>query len=489
MVKTGRDPREILASLRSKRDNGDGDVPAVEPGEHNLTDIGNAERLVEWHGDDLLYCHEQRTWYVWDGQRWAPDATAEVRRRAKQTVRRIYEEAAGIADTKQREAVANHALRSENERRIAGMIAMAQSEPGIPILPAHLDADPWLYACLNGVVELKTGDRRSHRREDYITRLAHVEYNPTATLALWDEFLKTSTQADADLQRFLQTAVGYSLTGDTSAEKFFFIYGPPGSGKSTFIDAIKGIMGDYARTADFETFLKRSFVGGVREDVAWLVGSRFVSSIEVEEGKRFADGLISLLTGGDDVTTRQLYQRRFEFKPTFKLWLVANRAPAVDGADNAVFRRLLRIPFEHVVPEADRDPALKATLRDDPQARAAVLAWAVQGCLICQRDGFRIPDAVVASTADYRAESDPLADFIAMYCVPGENCVVRAGTLYEAYIEWCEEEKKPKRERFTTTMFGRKIAQLGYVSKGRDTKGRLVYWGIGLKQEHEKFHE
>ena len=275
-------------------------------------------------------------------------------RLAKDTVTSIYSEAAEAPDEKTRTELATWALRSEAVERIKAMLSLAESEPDIPVEPKCLDADPMLLNCDNGTVDLHTGKLREHRRQDLITKLALVIYDLDARSDLWDEFLSEATGGDDALVIFLQRAAGYSLTGDTSEEVLFFIHGPQAAGKSTFVEAIKTVLGGYATTADFEAFLSRREVGGPRNDIARLAGSRFVASIEVDEGKKLAEGLVKMLTGGDTVTARKLYQEAFEFRPTFKLWLAANHTPRVREDDEAMWRRILTVPFIHTVPKGQR---------------------------------------------------------------------------------------------------------------------------------------
>lgn len=253
----------------------------------------------------------------------------------------------------------------------------------------------------------------------------------------------------------------------------FFVHGPAASGKSTFIDAMRAALGDYAATADFETFLARGVVGGVRNDIARLAGARFVASVEVDQGKRLAEGLLKTLTGGDVVTARYLYQEAFEFAPQFKLWLVANDAPHVRDSDDAMWRRMLRVPFEQVIAAGQRDPRIKETLRTG--ARPEVLAWAVQGCLAWQREGLRVPDVVTQATAAYRAEQDPLRDFLAECCVLAAHAWAATADLWDAYQEWGKGQYTVRRSEFSD-----RLRKLGCEPQ-HDTSGKQRGWrGIGL---------
>lgn len=439
------------------------------------TDLGNAERLIDQHGAGLRSCEGR--WLVWDGRRWCDDSTGEAQRRAVDTVRSMYREASTLVDAEARKALAGWARKSESRRRLGDMLELAKSLPGVPVRREELDAAPWSLNCANGTIDLRCGELRPHQAGDLLTRITPVSYDPAAwrpdAPSVWNSFLATVTGGDASLAAFLQRAAGYSLTGDTSEEVLFFVHGPAASGKSTFIDAVRAALGEYAATADFETFLARGVVGGVRNDIARLSGARFVASVEVDQGKRLAEGLLKTITGGDTVTARFLYQEAFEFAPQFKLWLVANDAPHVRDSDDAIWRRILRLPFEQVIPAGQRDPRVKATLRTD--ARAEVLAWAVQGCLAWQREGLRVPDVVTQATAAYRAEQDPLRDFLAECCVLAPHAWAATADLWDAYQEWGKGQYTVNKHDFYV-----RLGKLGCERKPDGYGTRRGWRGIGL---------
>jgi putative DNA primase/helicase len=409
--------------------------PAPASRRYKRSDYGNAEGLVDRHGSDLRYSRGLG-WVVWDGRRWRRDGDGEAMRRMKETVRAMWKELAGLEDRDERDAVYRFLLRSETASRLKAALELAESESAVVVSAAALDADPWLLNVENGTVDLRTGELREHRRDDLITRLSPVAYVPEARSPLWEEFLARVSGGDEELQAFLQRAVGYSLSGLTSEEKLFFAHGPGASGKSTFLEAIKAVIGEYAATADFESFLKKKGDGGVRNDIARLAGVRLTIGVEVEQGKQLAEGLVKSLTGGDTITARHLYKEHFEFLPRFTLWLAANDRPRVSGSDSGIWRRIVQLPFTVVIPEQERDPTLKQRLKSDPEIQSSILAWAIEGCRAWQEQGLNIPERVKLYTEEYREENDPFADFFEERCLFEPTARVRRSELRQAYEQW-----------------------------------------------------
>jgi putative DNA primase/helicase len=441
----------------------------------NLTDLGNAERLVAHHGADLRYVYAWEKWLVWDGRVWKVDDTGEVERRAKAAVRSIYAEAASAEDADTRKALASHAKSSEARGRIEAMISLARSEPGIAISPEELDADPWALTTPNGTLDLRAGELHAHRREDHITKASPVEYDPDAVAPTWSAFLERILPGE-ELRAFVQRAVGYSATGDTSEQCMMINHGPGANGKSTFQEAIAATLGDYAMRAPTEMLLAKHS-SGIPNDVARLKGARFVSASETEEGRRLAEPLVKDLTGQDTITARFMRAEWFEFRPTHKLWLSTNHKPEIRGTDAAIWRRIRLVPWAVTIPPAERDKKLLAKLREE---LPGILAWIVQGCLEWQREGLRPPTEVRRATGKYRAEMDVLAAFIDEECVVSEHATASAKALYSAYRSWCEEygEKVESQRRF-----GGRLKERGFEN-GKITagphKGNVEWYGIGL---------
>jgi putative DNA primase/helicase len=447
-------------------------VSAPQTTHVHLTDLGNAKMLVARHGQNVRYVPLWGKWLVWDGRRWAVDDTRAVERYAKETVLAMHAAWARVEDDDRRCKLLRHALRSQDVARLKAMVEVARSEPGIPVTPDNLDADPWLLNVQNGTLDLRTGELRPHRREDLMTKLAPVAYEAQAAAPTWEAFLHHIFGGDADLIRFVQKAVGYSLTGSTQEQCLFILYGTGANGKSTFFNAVSALLGGYACHTPTETLLvNRS--DGVRNDLARLQGARFVTAVEAEGGRRLAEAQVKQLTGGDKITARYLYQEHFEFYPTFKLWLAVNHKPTIQGTDHAIWRRIRLIPFTVTIPEAERDKRLGGKLLAE---LPGILRWAVEGCLAWQREGLEPPRAVTGATGEYRTEMDVIAAFIRECCEAGPAQVARAGALYAAYCEWCAEVgETPVHQK----RFGEELKQRGFTA-GKH-QGDRCWHGIGLR--------
>lgn len=463
------------------------------------TDLANAERLVDLHGEHFRYVREWRDWITWDESRWQRDGAAvsryaiEVSRtmmaEALASMRVAAEELAKASASNDHDAKdaakrkADEARRdlewaatSQSSVRLRAMLDVAKDFAAVRVGVDELDADPMLLNAQNGTIDLRTGRLRPHRRGDLITKLAPVVYDPSARSELWERTLLSALGDEATVAYFRRSA-GYSCTGLTDEEKLFVPHGPAAGGKSTIVQAIIGALGDYARTADFETFLVQKHAGGPKNDVARLAGARFVASIEVDQGKRLAQGLVKQLTGGDVVTARFLYAEAFEFKPTMKLWLVVNDLPHVSADDSGMWRRIERIPFEHPVPKEKRDPAVKKTLCNPRKSGPAILAWLVTGALEWQRLGLQTPARIVDATSEYRATENHFAQFIAECCAYPTTSSCTRKDLRLAYDGWYGA-----RGPLSQKGFNEKVRDLTGITE--KTLGGTRWWvGIALRTD------
>lgn len=442
-----------------------------------FTDSGNAERLVDQYGDVIRFCHPWGVWLAWDGQRWKRDELGAVEGMSKSVARSIYGEIPTGATKEERATILKHAIKSESAAGRAAMIRWARSEGGIPILPDQMDRDPFLLNVLNGTVDLRTGQLRPHDQADNITKLAPVMFDANAECPTFLTFLDR-VLPDLEVRRFLRRITGYGMTGVTWEQCLAFFYGGGANGKSTFLDVIQDMLGDYAQTAAPDLLTSR---GGDRHptELADLFGARWVSSIEVDEGKRLAETLVKQMTGGDKMKARFMRTDFFQWTPTHKLFLAANHKPEIRGTDYAIWRRIRLIPFMVTIPENERDGNLGEKLRAE---LPGILNWAIAGCLEWQQGGLGIPQAIRDATEEYREEQDVLARFIEEKCVVDAQAWVTSSTLYAVYVAWARAGGE---EPITNTAFGKRLNERGFTT-GRKASGDRIRAGIRLIGSDER---
>jgi len=441
--------------------------------DENHTDAGNARRLVARHGKDLRYVYAWGRWIVWDETRWRVDDGGEVVRRAKETARATYHKAGsgGLVDKK----LAEHAMRSESRRAVDAMIYLAQSEPGVAVRPEDLDAEPFLLNAANGTVDLRTGELKEHRRGDLMTKIAPVDYDPQATAPTFDAFLERILSTKA-LRKFVQRVLGYAAVGENSEEVLVILHGTGANGKSTLVNAAMQALGGYAMQAAPDLLLAKR--DSHPTELADLFGARFVASVETDEGRRLAEGLVKQLTGRDPIKARRMREDFWQFEPTHTVFLATNHRPEVRGTDHAIWRRIKLVPFDIAIPEAEQDKRLAAKLRDE---LPGILAWIVRGHLEYQREGLGEPEEVKAATAGYRSDMDLLAAFIEERCVVRDGVWVKFVDLYRDYEAWCQagnEQAKTKRQ------FGTLLKDRGF-EPDRGTGNAPVRRGIALREGND----
>ena len=463
------------------------------------TDMENAAAFSHDHADNVRYCHPQKTWYVWTGRRWERDAGGRVERLAKQTVARQYDrviravdqiKAGGVsgdaatAAGKEIAARLKWAARSQQADKIGAMLALARSEPGIPVSPDKFDSDPWLLNVRNGTVDLRTGKLQPHRREDYLSKICPTEYHADAGCSGWQTFLGRVFGGDDQTVQFVQRLLGYCLTGDTSMHVLPVFYGAGSNGKSTLVEVVQAVIGaDFAAPAAPDILLAKHG-GGHPTELADLHGRRAVVVSEIGEGRRFDEATVKRLTGGDTIKARGMREDFWSFAPSHKFLVCTNTKPDVRKGGNAFWRRLRLIPFgvkfwkadegETGPPELEADRGLHARLVG--VEAAGILAWMVRGCVDWLAAGRELgsPPAVAEATREYRDAEDLVRRFVQSRCEFRRGHRETAKNLYETFARWCDaegEENVPKRKPF-----GESLIEYGTNKGLRKLKASVVVY-------------
>jgi putative DNA primase/helicase len=404
----------------------------------------------------LAYSWDRGQWYRWAGSHWIAETTGQAVDWARKMCRALNVE---------------RKTAWQSLRVAAAIEKLARSDRMFAMTADKWNRDPFLLATPAGTVDLRTGELRAANPDDYITRRTLVgaeEGEPR----VWTQFLSQVTQGDEDLIRFLRQVAGYSLTGDCREECLFFLYGPGGNGKGTFVTTMQTILAEYAVNAPMDAFL-RAYGERHTTDLAMLAGARLVTATETRDGRSWDDERVKALTGRDVITARFMRCDNFSFTPTFKLLVSGNHKPRLASVDDAWRRRLHVVPFTYKPPT--RDDTLKDRLRDE---YGQILSWAIKGCIDWQRNGLVIPARVRAETATYFESQDAFGEWLDDRCV----AVSRAAAfvdLYASYAAFCENRnERPRGSR----EFGDELVVRGYqrVKDAHGIRGRGFY-GIGIK--------
>jgi putative DNA primase/helicase len=405
------------------------DLMVVDPNDGNGLDDAPAfsEEAIALafagrHADRVRYVARWNQWFCWDGTCWREDEKREVFNMARVVCREI-------ANTINRR---NEQKRIASAKTRAAVVSLASEDPRIAATVDQWDKDPWLLCTPNGVVDLRTGDVREHRVEDYMTK--QVAVSPGGDCPRWRQFMYEVTGGDVELQQFLQRWCGYALTGTTREHALGFGFGMGANGKSVFTSTVVGVLADYATTAPIETFTVTNTEQHPTE-LARLRGARLVVATETEEGRRWAESKIKMLTGGDRTAARFMRQDFFEFTPQFKLWIVGNHKPGLRSVNEAIRRRFLLVPFNVVIPPAARDANLVERLKAE---WPGILRWMIDGCLEWQRERLAPPKAVADATETYLEGEDAIALWLEEETIEDVNSWISISSLFNSWKLWSE---------------------------------------------------
>ncbi len=432
-------------------------------GELHRSQLRLAERLAARYGDRLRHAHGLG-WLVWDQTRWARDVDGEPMRAAIAVVKQAAQEAGSGNDGD----LAKDVRAAERVNALRGILDIAACLRPLAVAAAALDADPYLFNCTNGTLDLRTGALRGHDPDDLITKRAGCELSETANGPTFDKFIGEILPDEA-VRSFVQRLMGYAMLGKTVEHVLPLFVGVGANGKTTLIEVLKAAFGDYAIAAEPELLVERDHAHPTGQ--ADLQGVRLAVTTETDEGRRLAAATVKRLTGGEKIRARRMRMDFIEFPPSHTLIMVTNHKPKVSGDDPALWRRLLVTPFDVVIGSPD------GTLGDRLALELPrVLAWAREGYRAWVKRGLDPPEPVRQRTAAYRASSDAVGRFLDEEAVESTLARVGARDLYNAWVSWCERTGEPSGSEVT---FAEAMGNRGCPK--RKSHGVQMYLGIGLK--------
>ena len=403
------------------------------------TDKGNGFLFADSFQNELRFCPEKKEWFRYDKTRWISGGNEIARERAKEVVDFLEDFSRKIGNEDRRKRFENNAQLLCNHSKRETMLKDASSVH--PLYLSELDTELDFFNCRNGTLNLKEGKFLVHDSAHNLGKVAGADYIADAKCKRWEKFLSEIMMGDKDMVLYLQKLFGYCLTGNPKEEKLFIFYGPTArNGKSTLLDTVAAVMGDYARSILSETLAEQKNLDGSKAspDLAEMAGVRLGAVSEPFQGLHFNAAKVKIFTGRNTIKARFLYSGFFEFKPQFSIIIDTNHQPVI--SDNTLFAsdRVVIIPFNKHFEEWERDPNLKSELLV-AEARSGILSWMLEGLKLYRAEGLTPPQAIKDEIARYEFDSDKTAQFIeeCIEVVPTQKASVLISTVYAAYVAWC----------------------------------------------------
>lgn len=435
--------------------------PLVEVLPPEFADDALALNFSNTYGNELRYVDAWSRWFRWDEQVWRHDDTLQVYDLCRRTCRSY---AVNSPPATQKAITSG--------KTIASVEKLVRSDRRHAATVGQWDADPWLLNTPSGIIDLRTREVLAHDPMYHMTKCTAVGPDKDGGCPLWLKFLEKATNGDVLLQAYLQRVCGYALTGITREHAMFFAYGTGRNGKGVFLNTIVSIMGDYAMTADPDTFTS-SGTGKHLTVLARLQGARLVVAQETEEGIPWAEARIKSITGGDPITANYMRQDHFTYLPQFKLFMAGNHKPGLKSVDEAIKARFNLVPFVVTIPKEERDEQLTEKLAAE---RPGILQWMIDGCWDWQHVKLKPPSVVADATGEYFDSEDATGLWIESCCEARGDVEGPAGDLFKSWTKWAlaAGEDPGSQKRFSQTMASR-----GFPTR-RGTGGTRFITGVRL---------
>jgi putative DNA primase/helicase len=445
----------------------------------DLTEVRFTEQFAEANGDWLRYDRMRRQWMIYSPSSgiWQADNMGEVMRALITFTRQLQASSIqDVPDPQARRDVLNFYLKMERRQGIENAEVLARSIEPFACSGEQWDTGRHLLGTRDGILNLSCPDLPPIKDPAlHVTRTIDCIYDPDARCVRWATFLDEVFLGNLELIEWIQKAIGYSLTGWTKEQVLFLLHGVGSNGKSLFLGTLADMLGGYAWNVPFSLFEQRGRTS-INDDVAAIVGRRFITASETADRVKLNEPRVKMLTGEDRVTARPLYGKYFEFIPHAKFWLSTNHLPAVRDRSHGFWRRVRIVPFLAQFDGSTRDNGLRDVLRSEA---SGILLWALDGCRRWSLEGLGEPPSLVnAATEQFRADSDPLADFLEDYCVLHDSAKVGAGELLDAYREWADRNHLASSDRLTRNQFTSLL--VGKFEKKTTSTGKS-WVGVGMR--------
>lgn len=438
-----------------------------------FTDTANAQQFLQLYGDEVKYNFENKAWYLWSGKHWQWDETDQIKRYAEY----VGNEMLDFAKKNMDDAMIKNALRTLNVAGKRNMIEEAKHQENVAVLNRDLDTQKFMINTLSGVYDLESDSLLPHHKDFYLTKLIETEIVDKKPKK-WLKFMHEVFLDDMELIKYIQKAVGYSLTGSIKEQVIFILHGGGNNGKSIFIDTLQAMMGDYATSVPIEVLMERKGGVNIETTLARIKGARVIHASESDEDDAINEGFIKQITGGEQVVGRFLYGNQFTYYPEYKLWLSTNNKPMIKGTDFGIWRRIIVIPFNYTIPEHKVNKDLMDELREE---LPLILNWAIEGYRLYVKEGLKVPQVILDERDKYRSEMDFMANFIEDRLEKKEGYQIQASIVYKEYEKWC---RKTNSKVLSSVSFGKEFGK--HFDKRRSSSG-FMYLDCFIKVEETDY--
>ena len=445
-------------------------------GKMQFTDITNCKYFLKAYENDIRYCITWNKFLIWNGTNWNIDMRGRMSERIVKFIHQMYRGLRFINDSTLKAAFEKHLMKSENFRRLQALEGLLKLSEEIKVEDWELDTDIYLFNIEGLTLNLKSGKAKQPNCKNLITKKSRFIFDKGAKCPTWNLFLQQIFNKDAQIIRFIQKAMGYALSGDVSEQCLFILWGTGANGKSTFLNVLHYLFGDYACSTMIETFMKKN--SEQSNDLARLKGARFVTTSEIEQGKPMSESLIKTVTGEDELTARFLYGEYFSFKSIFKIFMATNHKPKIRGADNGIWRRIKMIPFTVTIPPEQRDKKLTEKLIAE---NSGILNCLIQGYSMWKKEGLREePEAVRDANIEYRMDMDVVGTFVndCFEIDASMKWKLHTKILYETYLKLCSKNNE---RAMSQKWLGLRMQEKGF--KRIVGNSQRLWLGLVLKNE------
>lgn len=464
-------------------------------------DTGNAEFFYDQFGDLFHFNKDSKVWMFWTGKTWEEDKLTVVRKYASKIAELRKEECKRLeSDVKKAledddgerakrlksiyESAIKNADRISNKAGKDAMINELESFRDIPVLQNDFDKDIYLLNTDSGIVDLRTGNLSLPNRDAMLsknTRCAVSFSEPK----VWMEFLhgvfwrgdgEAAKRETEEIIEYIQQWLGYTLTGSTREQKMCILYGNGSNGKTTFVEALTNVFGDYGKSKESSILMANPNKGqSVQFSLAELPGTRFLIAEETNEGQRMDEGGVKSLTGSGKISAQKKFGNPFEFYPQFKIWMLTNILPIIQGTDYGIWRRIVPIPFLRKFTEEEKDMDMPIKLKAEAPK---ILGWCVRGYGKYVANGGRLvmPECLRSAIRQYQMDMDVVEKFLDKCCVRKEGSKESTVEMYSVFKEWGDENKE---FILRESKFGDKMSEKGFPME-RDERGERWYCGVEI---------